>query len=353
MRPTRGMIPPCRTGLSLSGALRAAIALALAAALAPAAPARAHHGPGFSAGARSVPNGEVLERGRVSVTLRYEQTEYEDLSDEDAAERARASGSIESMERSRLVSSTLAAGVAGRFEMSASIGWFQAVGAREHVFDPVTGESASFRLDPDGLTDLWLNGKFTAAGGERGRLSLQCGVKAPTGRRDVDVAPDAPAHGGAKSGAFFHALEATALPIGSGSWDALVGAGFTTRLSDRLWLDAGGHFTLRTEADGVRLGNGLDAAALLANRLSRRVGPFRDVALVAQCAIHSVAENHIDGESDGNSGGTTLIVSPGVRLDLFPGGALWIAPQFPIVQDLNGEQVESRYRLVTEFAAQF
>jgi hypothetical protein len=46
----------------------ASAAVALAVALAPAAAAWAHRGPGFSAGARSVPGSETIARGRNVLT---------------------------------------------------------------------------------------------------------------------------------------------------------------------------------------------------------------------------------------------------------------------------------------------
>lgn len=327
-------------------------ACALAALL--VAPAWAHHGPGFSAGARSVPTGEVLERGRVSFSVRYEQTEYEKLSEEAFIERAREAHTLELLERGLLISPTLTAGVAPGVEVSATIGYFRAVGARERALDPHSGETALFRFDPDGFTDLWLNGKIAVHGGERHHLTLQGGVKAPTGRRSVDVEIlEGNVEGVEKTASPNHAPQATTLPIGSGSWDGLIGFGFTAWPSDRLAIDTGAHFVVRTEADDVRLGNRFDGGVIATYRLSRDGARSPRISLFAQTAVQSIAMNRVEGETDESSGGTTLFVSPGARFDIGARTALWIAPQFPVAQDVNGDQVESRFRLITEFVSYF
>jgi len=47
-----------------------------------------------------------------------------------------------------------------------------------------------------------------------------------------------------------------------------------------------------------------------------------------------------------NSGGTTLYVTPGLRIRFNPHWALTGAVSVPIMQDLNGEQIESVYKAV-------
>jgi hypothetical protein len=303
---------------------------------------------------RSVPNGEVLPRGKVTLSVRYEQTEYEELSEEAFIEGAVEAQSFEQMDRALLVSPTLTAGVGHGVELSASIGYFSAVGAEERVLDPHSGGTTLYSFDPDGLTDLWLNGKVAVVSRENHWLTLQGGLKAPTGRRTVDVAlveGGVEALGKASSPA--HTSLAAPLPVGSGSWDGLVGAGFTSWLSGRAMLDVGGHLVMRTEADDVRLGNRLDAGAIATYRLSGPQAAFPRIWLFAQAAVQSIAMNEIEGEKDENSGGTTLYVSPGARLDLGSKASLWVSPQFPVAQDVNGNQVEARFRLVTEIVSFF
>jgi hypothetical protein len=100
--------------------------------------------------------------------------------------KAAKAGSFDLLDRSFLSSVSLSYGVVEDFQLGLTLGYYQAVNAREAEFDAGTGDTEIATFDPDGLTDLWLTGKYRFyRGGQRGGVG---GVKFPTGHDDVNSA---------------------------------------------------------------------------------------------------------------------------------------------------------------------
>ena len=64
-------------------------------------------------------------------------------------------------------------------------------------------------------------------------------------------------------------------------------------------------------------------------------------------------ENEIAGNKEENSGGTILYLSPGVRVSLGSGLNVYLSYGIPIVTDLNGEQSDIDYRLMSGISFSF
>jgi hypothetical protein len=60
-----------------------------------------------------------------------------------------------------------------------------------------------------------------------------------------------------------------------------------------------------------------------------------------------------DGTKNDNSGGTTVYLSAGVRARISPQVAVTLAPSIPVLQDLNGDQVETRWKLALALSFAF
>jgi hypothetical protein len=64
-------------------------------------------------------------------------------------------------------------------------------------------------------------------------------------------------------------------------------------------------------------------------------------------------QEHIDGALNGNSGGTVLYLSPGLRLTVASRVSFGLSVGVPLVTDLQGDQVDPSYRLIASMGVGF
>ena len=162
------------------------------------------------------------------------------------------------------------------------------------------------------------------------RLSLIGGLKWPTGD--------------------FHRTDALGeiprpLQPGSGSYDPLAGAIVTWQTLG--WqLDADAVYRRNTERAGFAFGDALDVDLAAQLRLRPRRLPARGVPTylngVLELGGRWAGKDAVDGRADPDSGGHTLQLSPGIQWV----GTRWLVEaglQVPVVQDLNGDGLETDY----------
>ncbi|MFN7973330.1 MAG: transporter [Acidobacteriota bacterium] len=297
--------------------------------------ALADHGPGTSGGGVSTLSGETMKQGKWSISFAIDATFFDDVSDEDAFARAARSGDhFDALDRSYLTSIAFGYGITDDVQIAASIGYYTADGAR--IYDPGSGEEGAAAeeaetFDPDGLTDLWIDLKWRFYHGPAGSFALVAGVKAPTGKSDVT-----------NSGGEGVEPASTA---GSGAWDGRIGVAHSRFLSKRVTLDASLAYTARTRHDDFKLGDRVDAGVAIAFRLTGDAKSFPQASVFGELYARHLARSEEGSETTGNSGGTTLFVSPGVRFGFSRAVALTLSSQVPVSQDLHGEQLETSYKL--------
>jgi len=199
--------------------------------------------------------------------------------------------------------------------------------------------SGTKTITSSGLGDLSLVGVYRFYRLDVPRATTQFsvigGLKAPTGstsQRDRDTPL---LTGGTR----------TRLPRplqpGSGSWDGIVGiAGFHNL--DQLSFYGSVQGKINSEDDNLRFGNNLHYDftvdyVTLAERNLFFVLEFNGV---------QAWKNKENGRKVRNSGGHTLFISPGIEYLPLPYLILESSVQIPIVQDLNGRQLEKRVSLV-------
>lgn len=305
--------------------------VALGAALATVNTAHADHGPGTSGGGASTQSGETLKPGKFSVELRTDYTEFEDLSATQIAAKAAKAGSFDLLDRSFLSTISVGYGVAENFQVGLAIGYYNAVSAREAEFDSGTGESEIATFDPDGLTDMWLTGKYRFYRGPLGSIAALGGVKFPTGKFDVKnsagerVEPSATA--------------------GSGSYDGMLGLAYSRFLTSQLTFDTSAQYTFRTEADDFKLGDRIDAGVAFAYRFTKDIEKFPQVSAFAEANVRYLFKSDDDGASDSNTGGTVLFLTPGVRVAFTKSLSFTVSAPLPVVQELNGTQLKTSYKV--------
>lgn len=293
--------------------------------------ALADHGPGTSGGGVATQSGETLKPGKFAVEFREDYTEFESLSRAQINAKATRGGGIDLLDRSFLSTVSVSYGVVENFQVGLSIGYYDAVNAREAEFDSATGDIERSTLNPDGLTDLWLSGKYRFYRGPLGSFAVVGGVKFPTGRYKVNnsagerVEPSATA--------------------GSGSYDGMIGLAYSRFLTSRITLDASAQYTLRTEANDFKLGDRIDAGVAVAYRFTEDIKNFPQVSAFVEANVRHLLKSEEDGDRDPNTGGTAVFLTPGVRVGFCPNVAFTIFAPIPIVQDLNGEQLKTDYKV--------
>lgn len=230
--------------------------------------------------------------------------------------------------------SVLGYGVTGDFALFGMLPWF------DKRFDKrldmrLGGQKVSRR--ERGMGDLTLLGRYTAyesnAPGQTFRVAPFLGVKAPTGRDDArDGLGRLPPQ----------------LQPGSGSWDWLGGVVVTRQTLD-LQIDGQVSYQTKREAAGFQAGNVASLDGSLQYRLwPRSLGGGVPAFLYGVLEVNLVdgAKDRVGGTSDPNSGGTTLLLSPGLQYVT----RKWIVEagvQIPVVQNLNGTALENDYILTT------
>ena len=196
---------------------------------------------------------------------------------------------------------------------------------------------ASF--DPDGWTDLWLTAKYRVYRGSAGQVAILGGVKFPVGEtRVIDTLGER--------------VEPASTP-GSGAWDGMVGAAYTLALAPAVSFDASAQYTLRGEKTDYRLGHRLDAGLAVGWRIVGDAKRFPQVVLIGEATVRAVAESEESGARDANTGGTALFLSPGMRVGFCENASWSVGVQIPVVQELNGDQVEAMFRLTSSLNLAF
>jgi hypothetical protein len=301
----------------------------------------ANHGPGTSGGGSSTISGETLKQGQFTLDVRFDYTEFEHVSRAEAERRAMESGGFDALRRAFVYTGTLSYGVLDDLQVSATLGYYHGegfIGAEPSEDEP--GEIESGIADPEGLTDLFLNAKYRLLKGRPGNLSIVGGVKLPVGRDDVKL-------NNAES------LEASSQP-GTGAYDFQFGLGYSRFLTSHVTVDASALYTLRTRHDGFKVGDRFDAGVAVAYRLTESIRSFPQWAIFGEATYVWLGKDH--GEESGlnnNSGGNTLYLTPGVRLRFNEAASLTVAPSFPVWQDLEGDQIESQFKLAVTFTYAF
>jgi hypothetical protein len=294
-------------------------------ALLTATTARADHGPGTSGSGFTTLTAETLKPGQFSSSFQFDWTEFDGLG-----------GDIEGvdlLDSSFLSTLNVAYGLTETHQLGLSFGYYSAEGNREFE----EGEQVTF--DPDGFTDLWLTVKHRFYQGPAGSVTGILGLKVPVGDSSLtntegeQVEPSATA--------------------GTGAWDGIAGLAYTVPLSAALTLDASALYTFRGERYDYRLGDRLDLGTSLAWRVCGDAKTFPQVSLVAEATLRHIAKSEEEGDKDGNTGGTVLFLSPGLKVSFTEKIAGSIGIQLPVLQDLNGRQVETQFRLITGVSIAF
>lgn len=176
--------------------------------------------------------------------------------------------------------------------------------------------------------------------GATSRFSLLGGLELPTGESG-----DADARG----------KLARTLQLGSGSWDPIVGAAYTWQSLDNEW-DVNLTYQFNTTANKFEFGDVLKHTIAYQKRilpweLPER-GEYTQLNVVLEANGVWAQKNRSGGSLVDNSGGYTLFLSPGLQA-ASKYAVVELSVQLPVLQVLNGNQVETDVVVVTSIRLTF
>jgi hypothetical protein len=361
-----------------------------------ALPAEAHHPGGGgntgSGGPINTISADTLSEGLIAASVRYEFIRLGQINDADllaAAERGNHAHSIRSIEA---VSLSVAYGVTNDFTVGVRAAGIRRSDIREPggAEDMLSGghmgimsanemsglmspEGVNRRGNSAGFGDVTMLGQYRFHNNAQNGTSAAVlfGFKAPTGSTS-------------QRDAFGNLFDAEFQP-GSGSWDGLIGAAFTKR-TGRWSFDVSALYYLVTNGtQNTNLGDRLLFGAAVSYRLVGATGASKEVEMHEYCmqprnqlqehCLYHANHDHSDmkktpytldlvlelngewhdkqriaGIADPNSGGTTVYLSPGVRVgfDRFSG---FVSVGVPVINEHNGVQSKPDYRILTGIGA--
>ncbi len=197
--------------------------------------------------------------------------------------------------------------------------------------------------DSAGFGDLLLFGQYRALRFRETDFSVHLGLKAPTGET----------HDKDDEGIRFE----SEFQSGTGSWDYFLG-GAVSRTRGRLGYHANLLYQRTTEgSQSTEFGDALFYNAALSYRLDGHDHSPHDHAhtdaptelvwdLIMELNGATRWKNKVDGETEANSGATTLVLSPGIKLSAPNGFGGFVSIGLPLVENLSGKQTELGTRVV-------
>ena len=264
-------------------------------------------------------------------------------------------------------------GVTNDLTVSVRLPWVRRTGILEGVQeDPADPATLRDRGTTSGFGDVTVLGQYRFLNNQVSgtQAAVLFGVKAPTGATNL-VDP------------FGETFEAEFQP-GSGSWDGLFGAAFSQRLTPALSFHANvlaiatGTGTQDTNLGNRFLYNGALAYRLfgetagephshspqnafahaghsrMATKAPMVAAPHVHIALDALLEINGEwhDKQRTLGVADPNSGGTTIFISPGLRLTI-ENWSSYVLVGIPVVNDYNGIQATPTWRVLAGVFAVF
>ncbi len=352
----------------------AAITLALSCSV-----ARSHHpggiGNSLGAGPINTISASTLQQSRSVAGITVDYQRLKGLSNQTLIEAAEhghdETGGHQDVHDLRTIQTyafTYAYGVTNDLMLVLSLPYVRRTDIREAHEEAADGFEVENLGPADGLGDTTLLGQYRFFKGGGMETAVLLGFKAPTGKTNERSIEG-------------ETFDAEFQP-GSGSWDGLLGVALTQRTGS-LSFDASVLYTLATEGtQETDLGDLLLYNAAISYRLASLGGStppmFNGSAhdkhgADGQSHLHDhaheakgvpaldlmlelngewSAKQETNGIKDRNSGGNTIFISPGMRLSLNQWSG-FVSVGVPIVDDLNGIQSESNWRITTGAAWAF
>lgn len=359
-----------------------------------AAPAEAHHPGGGgntgSGGPINTISADTLAEGMMAASIRYEFIRLGQLSDADLLAAANRGVHAHSLRSIDSVSLSVAYGITNDFTVGVRAAGIRRSDIREPAGDMLSGGHMGMMdagdmnslMSPDGINRRGNSAGFgdvTMLGQYRFHNDPQTGVSAA-----VLFGFKAPTGSTSQRDNFGQLFQAEFQP-GSGSWDGLFGAAVTKRTGRWSFDISGLYYLITNGSQNTNLGDRFLFGTAVSYRLVGPIGSAKEIEaheycmqprnqLQEHCLYHGNHDHsdmkktpytldlvlelngewhdkqRIAGIPDPNSGGTTVYLSPGVRVgvDRFSG---FVSFGVPVINEHNGVQSKPDYRILTGIGA--
>jgi hypothetical protein len=311
-----------------------------------------------------------IEEGAVTAALRAEYQNMDDIPDGRLSELGEAHEHVHSVDDLWTLSLNAGYGLTENLTLGASLPYVQRSNIREPEHLHGAPDEVAELGDSEGLGDLRLYGQYRFPHDREpaAYTALIAGIKAPTGDDGETIdegheddhghgAEDEEEHAGSR-------FEAEHQP-GSGSWDPFIGIGHSQTWSN-LSLHASLLYTVATEGtQNTDLGDSVHynlaaAYALGAEPHEHHHGAHAH-SYSSAFSLEAIVEFNgewrerqtIVGETEGNSGGNLIFLSPGIRAVIGDRWAATLSVGVPIVRDFNGTQSEPELRTIASIGVGF
>jgi hypothetical protein len=133
----------------------------------------------------------------------------------------------------------------------------------------------------------------------------------------------------------------------------MLGIAYSFPASANLSVDASFQYTFRGEKFDYQLGDRLDGGIAASWRIIGGPDRYPQLSLVAEATVRHIEKSKEHGISSPDTGGTAVFLSPGLRVRFNQNISLGAGIQFPVIQELNGNQVETRFRVSSSLSFYF
>ncbi len=301
----------------------------------------ANHGPGSGGGPVSTIPALTSRAGSFSLSFNTMLTELESISTRRLRDKGLKSGAFDAIDRTFLYTASATYGVTDDFTLGLSLGWFESINFRESELEIEDGEAEVeiLKANPDGLTDMWLTGKYRFLRGPKGQYAFLLGAKFPIGRTSTKNNER-------------ENLEAVEQP-GSGSFDFATAVAYSRWLTKDLMLNSSIKYTLKTKGSkDYGIGDRIDLGVSTTYQLTPK-NKFPNFAAIGGFNLRQLFRDKEDSSDVRDSGSTTVFVSPGFNAGITKNFGINISFSVPIYQKMLGRQQETDYQASVGFDFNF
>ncbi len=285
-----------------------------------------------SAGVINTISAEPIPQGKWGVGVRTEIIDNKSFSGEQL-EGFAAQGleGVHSIDEITNTSIAIAYGASNDLTMSARLPYIERTNIREGELEGGVPE-AHGHGDSSGIGDLLLLGQYRFFQNNNIDTSFLLGVKAPTGETGVED----------DDGVRFE----TEFQPGTGSWDFLVGAA-TAKKAGKVGFHTNILYNITTEgSQSTEIGDALSYNLALSYLLNSDERDGLKWDLLLEFNGETRRKNTISGDSEINSGGTIVYLSPGIKVSYKKALGGFLSIGLPIIEDQNGTQTDIDIRIV-------
>jgi hypothetical protein len=304
-----------------------------------------------------------MEKNKWSAAIRTDYQKFDKFSNSELESLAASGTETHSMDDQTSIFFSAGYGLTEDLTIGMHIPYVIRRGIREGHIEEGTPEVHDHGTS-EGIGDLSLLGQYRLFRTEKtgADVSVLFGLKSPTG--DTKATD--------REGVRFE----TEFQPGSGSWDPLIGAAAGRRLG-KASLDVSALYAIASDgAQDTDLGDALHFGIALswpytpahsdshksgespahesgASGFSEHAEHHRHISFdfILEATGEWRQKQTVSGIRDPNSGGTTVSLSPGIRANIYDRFSAFVSAGFPVIQELNGTQHETRHNVIFGISA--